>query len=207
VDYDDSSRVNHATVLLLWYARPSKKIRHFVELGCATGYITFGISKFYSISGTGVDIKQVMEAPFAEGACINGVEEYVNFVNCDISELEKHFEHAKEDMVVFNPPHYEQDRGRKYGQDSRKTARAGGSDIYEKYAAAVNYLLKNRGQFYFVISAHNLTEWTNAFETKRLIIKRLKPVYGKSDNAQLVLIYGVKNANRGFLKLEKPVFL
>lgn len=154
-----------------------------------------------------MDIKSELATPFLKGAKENGVDHMVNFIGCDINCLKEHIPHSSQDLVIFNPPHYEGNRGKNYSNDQRKIARAYDENLYENYAAAVKYLLKNRGHFYTVIAPVNFTEWLMEFKKYNLIVKNVKAVYGKSENARLLLIHGIKNANTGFLRFEKPLFL
>jgi tRNA1(Val) A37 N6-methylase TrmN6 len=59
-----------------------------------------------------------------------------------------------------------------------------------------------------VIAPNNLEEWMLSFMHNQLYVKEMIPVYGNPQNdAQLLLIRGIKNSKSSFVKFKPAVFL
>ncbi|HPF17624.1 MAG TPA: methyltransferase [Thermotogota bacterium] len=204
----ESNRVNHASVLLLWNSQPVSRVKRFVEMGCGSGFVSFGMAKFYGLEGTGIDIQSGLRQAFEEGAKINEVSEKVKFMNLDTAQIRSVLSPERYDLCLFNPPHYISGRGEKSCDQIRELSRTGGNQMYEQFSDGVSFLLKTKGIFSCVLSPHNLEEWMQVFERYKLFVKTITPVYGNPDNdAQLILIRGIKNSKSSFVKLTPAVFL
>ncbi len=204
----ESNRVNHASVLLLWNSQPPNRVKRFMEIGCGSGFVSFGLAKLYGLKGTGMDIQSQLQQAFEQGAKINEVSEKVEFLNLDTAQIRNVLSPEGYDLCAFNPPHYISGRGERVYDQIRELSRTANEKIYEQFADGVSYLLKTKGIFSCVLSPHNLEDWMQAFEHHNLFVKTLTPVYGNPDNdAQLVLIRGIKNSKSSFVKLTPAVFL
>lgn len=204
----ESNRVNHASVLLLWNSEPPKRVKRFVEIGCGSGFVSFGLAKLYNLKGIGVDIQSELKKNFEEGACLNGVENQLGFLGMDISDTRQQFEPESYDMCVFNPPHYITGRGERVRDKLRGLSRTADDSLFECYSNSISYLLKTRGMFSCVIAPNNLEEWMLSFLRHQLYVKEMIPIYGNPQNdAQLLLIRGIKNSKSSFVKFKPAVFL
>ena len=204
----ESNRVNHASVLLLWNSKPPKRVKRFVEIGCGSGFVSFGLAKLYGLNGIGIDIQNDLKKSFEEGATLNDVEDQVEFLGMDISNTRQQFKPESFDMCVFNPPHYISGRGERVRDKIRELSRTGDDSLFECYSNSISYLLKTRGMFSCVIAPNNLEEWMFTFLHQQLYVKEVIPVYGNPNNdAQLLLIKGIKNSKSSFVKFKPAVFL
>jgi tRNA1(Val) A37 N6-methylase TrmN6 len=204
----ESNRVNHASVLLLWNSKPPKRVKQFVEIGCGSGFVSFGLAKLYNLKGLGIDIQSDLKKSFEKGACLNGVEDQLDFLGMDISETRQRFKPESYDMCVFNPPHYISGRGERVRDKLRELSRTADVSLFERYSNSISYLLKTRGLFSCVIAPNNLEEWMLSFMHNQLYVKEMIPVYGNPQNdAQLLLIRGIKNSKSSFVKFKPAVFL
>lgn len=204
----ESNRVNHASVLLLWNSNPPKRVNRFLEIGCGSGFVTFGLAKIFLLQGTGMDIQRDLKKTFDRGACLNEVNDKVSFIGSDVSQTRELFEPESYDMCVFNPPHYISGRGEQVHDKIRELSRTSDDSLFEQYSDSVSYLLKTKGIFSCVIAPNNMEEWMLAFMHHRLYIKSIIPVYGNPDNdAQLLLVRGIKNSKSSFVKIKPAVFL
>jgi len=204
----ESNRVNHASVLLLWNTQPPGRVKKFVELGCGSGFISFGLAKLFSLTGTGIDIQQNLQTGFEEGARANAVADKVQFLLMDIADTRAHLQPEMCDLCVFNPPHYIVGRGEKVLDETRELSRTSEVDLFEDYADAVSYLLKTKGIFSCVLAPNNLEEWMQTFSRHKLFVKSILPVYGNPESdARLILIRGIKNSKSSFVKFRPAVFL
>jgi len=204
----ESNRVNHASVLLLWNSHPPKRVKKFMEIGCGSGFVSFGLAKIFHLQGTGIDIQGELKKSFDEGASLNKVNDKVAFIGSDVGETRQLFEPESYDMCVFNPPHYISGRGERVNDKIRERSRTTGDVVFEQYSDSVSYLLKTKGIFSCVIAPNNMEEWMRAFIHHRLFVKSVIPVYGNPDNdAQLLLLKGIKNSKSSFVKFKPAVFL
>ncbi|HPE68055.1 MAG TPA: methyltransferase domain-containing protein [Thermotogota bacterium] len=204
------ARVTHASVLLAWFcgANASTKVRSFVEAGCGTGFVSFALARWRGWTGVGIDMQPSFAVPFEQGAQQNGVEQVVSFVQADVSHLPKAPQIPLADVLACNPPHFFLQRGRPYGQEQRRDARSLAEENLPGFVAGLARLLKNRGEFFLVLPAVHGLEWIDALHQQRMVPKNMVPVYGRvGKTARLVLLKGSKNANRGFVQIEPPVFL
>lgn len=204
----ESNRVNHASVLLLWNSKPPKRVKQFIEIGCGSGFVSFGLAKLYDLKGIGIDIQNELKKSFEEGACLNGVADQLCFLGMDVSDTRQQFKPESYDMCVFNPPHYISGRGEQARDKLRDLSRAADDSLFECYSNSIAYLLKTRGLFSCVIAPNNLEEWIQSFMHYQLFVKEIIPVYGNPQNdAQLLLIRGIKNSKSSFVKFKPAVFL
>jgi len=208
VSFHESNRVNHASVLLLWNSKPPKRVNRFMEIGCGSGFVSFGLSKLYDLKGTCIDIQDELKKPFEDGAALNQVADHLEFFGTDVVKTRRRFKPESYDMCVFNPPHYISGRGEKVQDKIRELSRTSDKSLFENYADAVSFLLKTKGLFSCVIAPNNMEEWVMAFIKSRLYIKSVTPVYGNPNNdAQLLLLRGIKNSKSSFVKFKPAVFL
>ncbi len=203
-----SNRVTHASVLLLWHSRPPRRVEHFMELGCGTGFVSFGLSKLFDLNGIGIDNQTEVEEHFNKGIVENGLSGKLTFLPADLREIQKTCNPGITGLVVFNPPYYLEGRGRRSTDETRDRTRAASRDTFLSFFQAAQYLLKNRGYFSTVIDPQLLPETIRILEENHLILKELRPVYGNPErDARLVLLKGIKNARPGFMTFHSPVFL
>src|SRR6056297_516021 len=138
----ESNRVNHASVLLLWNSQPPRRAKSFIELGCGSGFVSFGLAGFFSLNGMGIDIQRNLQMAFEEGARENKVAHKLQFIPMDISETRHLLQPECCDLCAFNPPHYITGRGEKVLDEIREMSRTSEVCLFEQYADAVSYLLK-----------------------------------------------------------------
>ena len=71
----------------------------------------------------------------------------------------------------------------------------------------INRNLRNNGTVYFLFQTSRLNEVLKLFNSKKLIVKKLKFVYDvNKDNSNVVLIKAVKGAKEGVI-VEKPIII
>ncbi len=208
VDLGAASRHTHASQLLIWYAHPKRTDQTFAELGCGTGYVSFGLSSRYGLSGVGIDQEIRYRTAFLEGANKNGLLESLQFIRDDLTTLSQTIPKNGFDLVVFNPPHYEEGRGNGADDRFRAISREAHREVYHRFSRAVEYLLRPKGSFCCVINPVHLIEWMEALSKAHLTLKKIRFVHGVlHGKAQLVLMRGMTAAKKGFLDVEPPLIL
>ncbi|QTA38194.1 methyltransferase domain-containing protein [Thermosipho ferrireducens] len=190
----------HASVLLLWYSKPTSDVKNVVELGSGTGFVTFGLKILYNLKVTGIEKeKELVEAANA-GIKMNRLNN-INFLNEDVKNIKKRMLPEQFDMVIFNPPYHLGPASNNY---LRKTARTANKETLKNFVETASYLLRNRGTFVTIIAPYRLPDYFQTLQKFKLIPQQMCIAYGKK--AELVLIRGRKNGG-AHLEIDQPVFL
>jgi tRNA1(Val) A37 N6-methylase TrmN6 len=144
-----------------------------VELGCGSGFVSFGLSKFYNLPGMGIDVQEELKPLFYGGVAENDIKVKLDFESFDLLNIREHLKPESTALCVFNPPHYIDGRGEKNKDDVRGLTRAAGEEICDIFSMAASYLLKTKGYFSCVITPQNFENWQNAFRKNKLNNTRL----------------------------------
>ncbi|HQC37388.1 MAG TPA: methyltransferase domain-containing protein [Thermotogota bacterium] len=201
-------RLTHATALLLWYCGIPRKGAFFAEIGCGIGFSMCWMAKTYRIQGIGIEKQSQLKESFERLAQKFEVAGQVSFLAKSAEEVSGACPGNSCDFVFSNPPHFETNRGKTYGELIRQTNRASEGQIYDSFCRAMAHLLKPRRYYYLVLSPQHLPEWMESLSRHRLTAKNLCVVHGrKGKPAELVLVKGLKEGNPGFLSIDAPVIL
>ncbi|WP_028843489.1 tRNA1(Val) (adenine(37)-N6)-methyltransferase [Pseudothermotoga elfii] len=201
----DFYRITHATTLLAWYSKPKKDQRKVIELGCATGVVCAYIASKYNRYVVGIDKDHDLIHLAQRTVQMNNLYGKVDLVNISCKDVSKFFAAESFDMVISNPPHHI--TGVPSPNEKRRQTRTTDFETVREFVEAAAYLLKNRGEFVFVLSPTHLIFWINEFLRKKMQPKKILPVYGSSRrDAVLILMRGTKNGGIGF-SLEPPIIL
>lgn len=202
----DESKPTHATSLLLWFSRPKITCKKVAELGCGVGTISIGLAKMYNLKVLGIDIERTFIECAKRNAQKNLVDNLVEFLIEDVSNIRKYNEFRERfDMVVFNPPHHFESK--ESNKELRRTVRNSSWNKFEDFLKATFFLLKNKGDFSCVVTPRYLVRVLKMLSQIKLQPKEICVVHGtKSKKAELVLIRGKKNGGED-LKILPPIFL
>ncbi|ABR30200.1 methyltransferase [Thermosipho melanesiensis] len=196
----DGHKPTHASVLLLWYSKPTKDIKKACELGTGTGFVSFGLEKYYSLEVVGVEVIKELYTNAKKAIELNNSKK-VSFFNIDVREIKKQFVAENFDMVVFNPPfHFSSSSNKKIREISRKAS----NELLESFVKAASYLLRNKGTFVTIISPYILSVYFTILSKNKLNPQQMCIAYGKK--GKLVLLRGKKNGGI-HLEIDLPVFL
>jgi tRNA1Val (adenine37-N6)-methyltransferase len=171
------------------------------DFGTGCGVVAFILRhKLGGARITGFDV-QVDAVERAARACkMNGFEEDIDFVCCDIKEIDgKHPAYVGcFDAVVSNPPYFRRtpDEPGAKDPDERYIARHEMTADFGDFAGAAASLLKDGGSFYLVHRPDRLADIICEMRAAGIEPKEMQlvvPSAGKSAN--IVLIRGVKGAS------------
>ncbi|MBO8161479.1 MAG: methyltransferase [Thermosipho sp. (in: Bacteria)] len=196
----EGHKPTHASILLLWYSKPTSDIKNVCEIGSGTGFVSFGLSKYYNLKVVGIEKEKEFYDRALIGIELNNISN-VEFVNCDVAQVKKYFKPESFDMVVFNPPyHFNSKSPNKYREASRKADK----ELIDNFISGASYILRNRGTFVCVVAPYRLVTFLTKLREKKLMPQQMCLAYGKK--AELVLIRGRKNGGE-HLEIDPPVYL
>lgn len=188
------------------------------DLGAGCGVVALALALLREdVRLTGVEVEPSLVAAANENAEKLGLADRVHAVKTDTSDLRKGvgdaagvspgFAPESMDAVVANPPYREQGRGRRPAGEVREGALSETRGALKDFVAAAAYLLKNRGQAFFVFAADGAVRLFAHMTTHRLEPKRLRAVHSYADKpARLVLVEARKNGGPELL-WEPPLVM
>jgi tRNA1Val (adenine37-N6)-methyltransferase len=130
----------------------------------------------------------------------NGWQERFLVQQGDLRHIKAAVQPESFDLVVSNPPYYRPGSGRVSQEDECAMARHELTADPDAVLTAAAFAVRNRGSVCCIYPAERLaTVLAVMMRGKRLLPKRLQPVYSYPDDAQarLVLIEAVKNGGEG----------
>ncbi len=188
------------------------------DLGAGCGAVGLALALLREdVRLTGVEIDPSLVAAANENAEKLGLADRVHAVETNVSDLRAGVSDAAgvspglapESMhaVVSNPPYREQGRGRRPAGEVREGALSETRGSLENFIVAAAYLLKNRGQAFFVFAADGAARLFAHMAAHRLEPKRLRAVHSYADKpARLVLVEARKNGGPELL-WEPPLVM
>ena len=193
---DNFSRVNMDTILLSAWVKVRSRHNKFLEAGCASGAISLLLAmKFNNLEITGIDIQSDLIKLAKLNAENNNLK--VNFIEGDLRDKNilprEYF-----DGLVINPPYSSLNSSRQSNNISRSTARLELSCTINDVADLAKRVLKSKGRLFAVFTSERLDEFLASMLAKKIIPKKLKPVYSKINvNSKIFLIECVKDGGEG----------
>lgn len=194
-------------VLLSDFFQASKNAK-VMDIGTGTGVIPvllYGKNKGKDF--TGIDIQEEMVEMAQRSALLNGIQERVCFVTCDVKQVKNMFHSESFDAIVTNPPYMKVGDGLLNPDMSKAVSRHEIACTIEDIVAASYYLLKEKGKLYMIHRPHRLPDIFIAMRKFKIEPKRMRFVYPDAQKEpNLVLLCGVKLGNQE-LRVEKPLFV
>ena len=194
-------------VLLSDFFQASKNAK-VMDIGTGTGVIPvllYGKNKGKDF--TGIDIQEEMVEMAQRSALLNGIQERVRFVTCDVKQVKNMFHSESFDAIVTNPPYMKVGDGLLNPDMSKAVSRHEIACTIEDIVAASYYLLKEKGKLYMIHRPHRLPDIFIAMRKFKIEPKRMRFVYPDAQKEpNLVLLCGVKLGNQE-LRVEKPLFV
>ncbi len=199
--FPSPSKPTHASALLVWFARPTAKVRRVLELGSGSGIVSIAISRIYGREVLGIELIEDLVKAAERSAELNGIEGMARFIQGDVRDIRRIVDAESFDMVVSNPPHHV---FKDHSPDGiRAAARTASEDLIDAFVDAISWSLRNGGEYVLVLSPEGMMEWLFRLKARRLEPKRMVFFHPK-DKAELVAVRGRKNGRVG-LVVEKPI--
>jgi len=169
-----------------------------IEIGCGVGLISILLKKrFPKLKIWAFDIQKDLVELAKKSSKLNNVD--INFFVEDVKNIKKHFKTGFFDVVICNPPFLEEGQGSPPRLEKKSIA------FFEKKASlfdflyAGRYLLKDKGNYFLMISTKRLSKVFNLASELNLRPKVLKPVYPKINKpSKISFLILKKNSKEGF---------
>ena len=206
----DGYRFSIDSVLLAHFPRLRKKER-ILDLGSGCGVI--GLILCYrhadkQVSVTGLELQSGLASLARANISANGYEDRFSIIEGSLQDCRSLIEPESFSLVIANPPFFTSGTGRLSSNQEAMTARhqqEGGLVLFVEAAA---YSVKNRGRIIFIYPADQAAPLIHAFQTHRLVPKKMQVVYSYPGikKAALVIVEGVKNGGTG-MEILDPLYI
>ncbi|MCI5194101.1 MAG: methyltransferase domain-containing protein [Candidatus Electrothrix sp. AW5] len=197
-------------VLLAHFCQPASGAR-ILDLGTGCGVIGLVLCYRYpDIQVTGLELQPAL-AELAQGNIrANSLEDRFSVEQGDFRKIKQKRQVQAEsyDLVLSNPPYHKVGCGRISREDECALARHELTADPDAVMAAAAFAVKNRGTVTCIYPAERLATVTAVMMNKRLILKRIQPVYSSPQDhqARLVMLEAIKNGGEG-LCLLPPLYI
>lgn len=198
------------SVILSDFAKNIKKGSKVVDLGTGTGIIGLLLCKKTELKEiVGVEIQKEVAEMANRSIKLNKLEDKFKILNTDINKIfeDKLLEKNKFDVVVMNPPYKEKGTGKINEVDSKIISRHEVKATLSDFIKVASNLLKDKGEIYIVHKPERMPDIIQKMRENKTEPKEIKTVYSnKKTEASLILIKGIKGANK-FFKILEPVYI
>lgn len=196
------------TVLLPNFVELKKNIKNIIDLGCGNAPIPLILSTKTKEKIIGVEIQKEIYNLAVQTIKLNNLEKQIEIKNIDIKNIPNYYKLEFFDLILSNPPYFKKTNTSITNDNTVKTnARHETLITLEELVRVSSKMLKNKGALVLIQRTERLDEIIEIFSKYKLEAKRIRFVYPKKNtNSNLVLIEGIKNANRG-LKVLPPLIV
>jgi tRNA1(Val) A37 N6-methylase TrmN6 len=199
-------RFTQDSLLLADFCRikPRDKI---LELGAGTGVISLLLAKkFPKASFVADEAERQAYGLLCRNIEENCLSDRIAPVDRDVNYLSRSIAPGTFDLIVTNPPYTRIGTGKKSPSAARQAARQGPNAPLSAWLDRQD-LLKNKGRFFLVFSAHRMMELMSFMRSRNLEPKRIRFVHSFQDKpASLILLEAVKSGGTG-LEVLPPLIV
>ncbi len=204
----DGYRFSLDAVLLAHFCHPATRDR-VLDIGCGCGVIGLILChRFAYLQLTGLELQPALAALARSNVAANQWQDRFTVQQGDLRQINDFVEPESYDLILSNPPYYQPRSGRVSHADECALARHELTADPDSVFTAAAFAVKNRGAVCCIYPAERLANVLAMMQQKRLVPKRLQPVYSypEADQARLVLIEAVKNGGKGLAFLP-PLYI
>jgi tRNA1Val (adenine37-N6)-methyltransferase len=195
------------SILLAHFVSLKPRTR-IIDLGCGNGIILLILAKsFPNVHCVGLEIQEKLAALAQKNTRLNDLEERVEIVYGDASNINNILPARSFAAVIFNPPYRKLSSGRINPLEEKAIARHEIKGSLKDFLKAAKYLLKPTGKVYTIYPAKRLVELICLFRESGIEPKKMKLVFSdNSSDAEFILVEG-KKGGREELKIEPSLFI
>ncbi|MCI5212124.1 MAG: tRNA1(Val) (adenine(37)-N6)-methyltransferase [Candidatus Electrothrix sp. ATG2] len=204
----DGYRFSLDAVLLAHFCQPASGDK-VLDLGTGCGVIGLILCyRHLDVQVTGLELQSALADLSQQNIQANNLQDRFAIINGDLRRIKQHLRAETYELVLSNPPYYKIGTGRVSQEDECALARHELTADPDSVIAAAAYAVKNRGTVVCIYPAERLATVTAAMMKKRLVPKRIQPVYSYPEDSQarLVMIEAMKNGGEG-VRLLPPLYI
>ena len=196
------------SLLLADFVRINGRSKNILDIGSGFGIISMILARKSKAKVYGVELNEesyIVSQENRKNAKLDNLE----YINMDINNYKKIFKEQTFDIIVSNPPYFEEKNIENMrNMTSINDARFENTLSIKKVIDISRVLLKNRASLYLIFRTERLMEILEYINGTNMEIKRLKPVYTKynNDSSLISMIEIMKNVKSGFV-MESPIFV
>lgn len=179
-----------------------------MDLCSGTGVVPFIIAgKTEAKHITGIEIQREMAEMSVRSTMYNNLQDKIDFIQGDISNINFIKSLKKVDIVTVNPPYKPKNSGIVSKDEKNAIARHEILCNLEDVIASSREVLKDNGKMYMVHRPERLVDIFSLMRKYNMEPKKVRMVYPSYDKPpSMVLIEGQKDGGK-FLKWEKSLFI
>lgn len=205
---DDGPKINIDTILISAFARLKNRER-VLELGSAHGAVSMILALRYPrVSGIkGLEIQEDLVRMSRLNLRENGLDSRVDFIQGDLRKASQIFNGQVFDVIVSNPPYFDNTESRGPLSLSRQVANHESECSLSEVLDVSGALLKNKGRLYLIMKTSRLAELFSLLRERKLEPKIVRPVYPSRKRSSTVsLVYSCKGAGKG-MEMKQPLYV
>lgn len=195
------------SVLLSEFAvvKPNQSV---VDLCTGNGIIPFLLcAKTKAKHIAGIEIQKSSYELSVKSRGLNNLDDRINFINDDVKNALKYFEHNSVEVITCNPPYMVNGSGFQNDTDSKTIARHEVLITINEICNIAAKLLKFGGKMFMVHRCDRLADVIYAMKSNSIEPKRIQMVHPHiGDAPNLFLVEGLAGGNPS-LKFEKPIYM
>ncbi|MDO5015115.1 MAG: methyltransferase [Clostridia bacterium] len=193
--------------LLANFSSP-KHIHKVIDLGTGCGIVPLLIlDRFKPAEISAIEIQKQAYEQFRQTIQDNHIEDKINLIFGDLREVQKHFQREYFDILTMNPPYFKQGHGRVSKSVDKAFARHDSECTTEDLAKAADYLLKNKGDAFFIQRIERLPEYIWTFKKYNFEAKLLQLIQGKKNTDPILFLIKFKKGAKPNLIAKTPLIL
>ncbi|GFP73983.1 tRNA1(Val) (adenine(37)-N6)-methyltransferase [Clostridium fungisolvens] len=203
----DGFRFGVDAVLLANFANVKNNSR-VIDMCTGTGIVPFILAgKTKASSITGLEVQEEMVEMANRSIKINALEDKMDFICGDLTNLQLLKSIKKADVVTVNPPYKLASSGIINPSDKTAIARHEILCTLEDVIIAARVLLKDNGRFYMVHRPERLADIFCLMRKHRIEPKRVRMVHPNTTREpNIVLVEGQRDGGK-FMKWEAPLYV
>lgn len=193
--------------LLAAYIRESKRA-HAVDLGSGTGIIPFLLVARDKIARVdAVEVQPSFADLIVRNALINGYEQRVRAICCDVRSLSPTMLGGEVDLVFSNPPYMRCDSGKRNEQEEKYIARHEVCGTIFDFCATAGRILRYGGKFVTVWRPDRLTELLYALRDAGMEAKRMTFVHADAQSEPCMVLTEAVRGGAPSVRVTPPLLL
>lgn len=207
--HKDLFRFTIDSMLLSGFVQVNEHVKTIIDLGCGNAVIPIYLTLKTKAQIYGIEIQKEAYTLGVKSVNENNLEKQIKLVNEDLKKAPEIFKNKQFDIVTCNPPFFEYKESSKINKnDYLAIARHEIKVTLEEIIETSYSLLKDKGILYIIHRPERLVDLISMLRKHKIEPKIVRFVHPhKNKDANHVLVKGIKNANKGSLKVLKPLYI